>query len=521
MTVSRRFCRDSLIGQILANGAPVMLALFCLTSILVLAVQQRTRIFQLSEVGYGDSYLLYDIQHFQNTGTIYRDLSKPPYLPAQYSPLVYALYSLPARMIQTKNPFIGPRLIVLLGFLLCIAAVSSIAKALIPHRWVWFWAILLAASIGCMREWIPQVRGDFPGIFCNFLAIRFLVGRSKWAAGVAGLCAGMATQFKFTFVAALAAGALWLIWRAEWRRLACFAAGGTAFSAGLYFLFWLCEPRMIPQILALSPGIWDLPGALNLIYRSLSEPALLLALLAIPIPLGIRIGGSKWGLLVLFAMLSLLVGSVTAMHVGANINYFYEGLFALIPAAVLGVFRITIWTRRHPGIAVFVVVLCLVQLVKPIAAQLRSAIRSEPAAVRSNDEQLSKLQSALAGHPMLSFIPRLALFDPDPPLMEPFLLTYSERMRKFNPAPILEGLQEHRFDLVITPAEFRSYRGIAHVAPDLHHAIAADYTPWCVVSDSLVHFPKGRAEDRLLSHELNQAGCARVFCDRAATCPAW
>src|SRR4030095_2216079 len=31
----------------------------------------------LKERAYGDSYILYDIQHFENTGVVYRDLDQP------------------------------------------------------------------------------------------------------------------------------------------------------------------------------------------------------------------------------------------------------------------------------------------------------------------------------------------------------------------------------------------------------------------------------------------------------------
>src|SRR5215469_13356701 len=67
-------------------------------------VQQLVGLSRMVEAGYGDSYVLYDVLHFQRTGVIYRDLSKPPYLPAQYSPLVYMLYSFPARP-ASGNPF--------------------------------------------------------------------------------------------------------------------------------------------------------------------------------------------------------------------------------------------------------------------------------------------------------------------------------------------------------------------------------------------------------------------------------
>src|SRR5262250_1982448 len=72
------------------------LFLVFITGSLYLWIQQLGGLFRMGEAGYGDSYVLYDVLHFHRTGVIYRDLSQPPYLPAQYSPLVYMIYSFPA-----------------------------------------------------------------------------------------------------------------------------------------------------------------------------------------------------------------------------------------------------------------------------------------------------------------------------------------------------------------------------------------------------------------------------------------
>jgi len=146
----------------------------------------------LDEAGYGDSYIIYDVQHFDRTGVTYRDLSQPPYLPAQYSPLVYRLYALPSRL-TFENIFLGPRLMALAAFSLCIAMVLSIVRALIPVRAAWWWGLLMATSITSLESWPVQLRGDFPGIFFGLSAIRLLLVRSRNAVLAAGLCAGLAT----------------------------------------------------------------------------------------------------------------------------------------------------------------------------------------------------------------------------------------------------------------------------------------------------------------------------------------
>jgi hypothetical protein len=126
-----------------------VLVALCLVGVATL-VHPASQLFQLEEAGYGDSYILYDVVQFQRTGYIYRDLSVPPYLPAQYSPLLYLLLSVPGRFASWESPFVGPRLVVLAAFAMCVTRLASIVRTIIPGRFVWMWAILLAASISVM-----------------------------------------------------------------------------------------------------------------------------------------------------------------------------------------------------------------------------------------------------------------------------------------------------------------------------------------------------------------------------------
>ena len=58
----------------------------------------------------------------------------------------------------------------------------------------------------------------------GLLSVRLLLGSGRWA----GLLAGAAFQFKITFVAALAAGGLWLLVLRRLRDLALFTAAGVS-----------------------------------------------------------------------------------------------------------------------------------------------------------------------------------------------------------------------------------------------------------------------------------------------------
>jgi hypothetical protein len=485
-----------------------VLVLFCLMSVPLL-IRQISYLPLLGEVGYGDSYVLYDVSRFQKTGVIYRDLSQEPYLPAQYSPMVYILFSLPGRITAPENPFLGPRLVVLAAFLLCVAIVTSIVRTLIPGRFTWIWGALLVCTVSSMWGWVLQIRGDFPGICFSLLAIRLLLSRSRWAVSLAGVSAGLAMQFKITFVAALATGALWLLIQRRRKDLARFAVLGIISSAGLYVLYSAREPRMLSQMLALSPGLLDVRGGLRLALQAVNEPVVLLALLGLP-----RVKFSvwpRWALVLAFATTSFAVAGLTDLQAGGNINYFFEGLFALIPLAALGVLRMMALARQRMTVGLFVAALFAVHFLVPRAQQLRYRIENPDTRVESRNEASRAVERALSGRRILSTVPGLALIDPRPPLTEPYLLSYLQRLGKFDPQPILERIRQSEFDVVITSVRPVSWRGIDHIAPDLGNAIVASYRPQCILHGSLVHLPRNPSPvSSALAQDLANIGCAPI-----------
>ena len=483
----------------------VALVLLFLTGSLYVLSLQLGYLLLLDEAGYGDSYILYDVHHFDKTGVTYRDLSQPPYLPTQYSPLVYRLYALPSRL-ASENIFLGPRLVALAAFSLCIAILLSIVRTLIPVRAAWWWGLLVALSITSLESWPIQLRGDFPGIFFGLAAIRLLLVRSRHAVLAAGLCAGLATQFKFTYVAALVAGSLWLLFYKRWREFAVFVAAGICTSLGLYILFWLREPRMISQMTAVAPGVRDITGWAQLLSRAIREPVVLLALPALP--LIVLRPWPRWRLLFLFILVSFGVAGLTELQAGGNINYFHEGLMALTPLAVVGAWRLMIWSRERLAIAVFLTGLILIHFWM-VDAQRIVLARSKfvPGQVMAQNGLFRRIENALRGQHIFSTIPRIALLDPQPALTEPYLLSYLQRLGKVNPQPIEDRIRGGEFDIVITTQYDDSWRGVPKIAPDLRSAIVAAYTPHCTLADKIFYLPRQPWEHASLLLKLQQAGC--------------
>jgi hypothetical protein len=501
----------------MARGTVVILFIFFLCGTLLTVAKLPSRLYRLNEVNWGDSYIFYDIVHFQKTGLIYRDLSQPPYLPAIYSPLVYMIYAVPTHPWR-DNPFLGPRLLALGAFVLCIWMVCSIVKVLVPVRGAWIWGMLLGASIHSMALWLGQLRADFIGIFFGLATVRLLLSRPRWVVS-AGICAGLALQFKITYAAPALAGFLWLLMQKQWKPLMSFTAAAALFGAGPYLIFWLREPSMIPQMLGLSPAIWDPVGCLKLILRAMVEPVVLLALIAVPTVA--RRDWRRWTLLLLFAALSFTLGSLTDMQVGGNINYLYESLFALVPLAVLGIFKLTALTRMEPGLAFFTAALCLFVFSQPLLRDLQQ-YREEISlsALRARNNQFRRVAAALQGEHIFSTIPRMALLDPAPALTESYLLTYMQRMGKFNPKPVLDRVRKEEFDVVVTaPDPALDWRGIRRIAPDLESAIRANYQPYCIALENVLQLPRHRAIDTSLTTRLQQIGC-RAY-DPAAEASLW
>ena len=483
----------------------------------VLAVRATALYFPLrTEVGYGDSYILYDVQWLQRTGEIYRDPAVPPYLPAQYSPLVYALLSLPGRMVAGDSLFVGPRALVGVAFAGCVALAFSITRRLMPVRAAGGWVLALTASISTMWQWPLQIRADFPAICCSLAAIRLLMSPSPWAVVWAGLAAGLAAQFKVTFVAAGVAGMVWLAASRDWRRFWAFTLAGAATSVGLYAAWAQREPRMLSQMLALSPGVRDVAGALSLLGGFLSLPAFVLAVVGL-LTFSWRIDRS-WRLVLGFSAIAIGVGGITSLQAGASSNYYFEGAFAAMPLAVRGLLRFPRLSARRAQTGLALLCLATISGASLRAAELLT-VAVGPAVARERDAHARLLAPILAPRHTLATVPWVALLDTHPALVEPYLLLYLGRLGRTNLTPVPTDVRAGAFDAVFTATTAREWRGVPHIDSELRAAITAAYTPFCVLGNVLAHVPAGPAPDATpVAVALRGIGCRGLA---PGTAPAW
>jgi hypothetical protein len=191
--------------------------------------------------------------------------------------------------------------------------------------------------------------------------------------------------------------------------------------------------------------------------------------------------------------------------------------------AVIGILRLIHWARQRIGVAAFLSAVILFHFLPLTVLDLYQTLWAQSAIQEMEhwNDQFRKARNVLGGYHIFSTVPRLALLDPAPVLTEPYLMSYLQRIGKFDPQPILERIRSKEFDLVITASRRISWRGVPRIAPDLHRAIEESYVPQCTLLGALVQVPRARpGEDAPLVQELNRKGCAPLR-DAAAAGQSW
>jgi hypothetical protein len=482
-----------------------------------LVLTHLPRILQHESVGYGDSYIWQTVERFRSTGVLYPAFGPDHLTPTLYSPLLYLTISV-AAAVTPDSPFLGPRLLELAWFLACIGASALLARELVPGRRAFLLGLLLASSYSFLNHWVLQFRGDFPGIACALLAVYLLMRRRT---ALAGLCAGLALQFKITFVAAALAGGLWLLIYRRWRDFGIFAAVVLAVGAGGYLLVAVREPHMISNITMMRKLIPHPAGVVSFIRRVLADPVFLLAMASLwrLLPFITLRGWRRWQLLVLFLVASSGVAIVTSLQAGASINYFYDVLLAATPLAILGL----IGLKSVSGAAgrTAVLLLGLILLFTQVLPKAAAVVRETPQVwreVAERNRQYDALRAALRNVRILSFLPDVTLLSKERIIVDPTLFTYRVLTSGVDTRAVTDRLRAHDFDVVVTPPADYSWRTLPWIPPAIRDVITSSYKPYCKARGALFHLPP--SPDDRLKKQLQEAGCEVLTCGPAnPSCP--
>jgi hypothetical protein len=238
----------------------------------------------------------------------------------------------------------------------------------------------------------------------------------------------------------------------------------------------------------------------------ISEPLILLAVAAAPAVLAWH--RPRWLLLLLFAALSFVLQAAADIQAGGNINYFFESLFAIVPFAVLGTFKVISWCRERPALGALLVALVLIHLLLPLTIEFyRNRKAIGPHAIAASNAEFRRQADFLRGRHILSLIPRLAILDPHPALTEPYLYSYMERLGKLDAAPIVARIVDREFDVVIGRDDDPNWRGVSLMPGTLLASIDAFYQRQCSISPAVFYVPRNRAIDSGLIAGLKAMGC--------------
>jgi hypothetical protein len=493
---------------------------FCTISALRLTIQEGAGLFSLKERGYGDGYILHTVEQYLKTGQLYPDLHGHDELPSQYSPLLYIMFSVPVRIGSWENSYVGPRLMVLASFLACLGLVASISRKLIGCRAAVPVSMLLAGSFGAFfqQKWPTQLRGDFPSICFALLAIRLLLEDRPWSCALAGAAAGFALQFKLTYVAAGTAGFLWLIYHRKWKSSIAFMMAAALTSLGVYVFMLVREPHMLEHILVLRSSVPDYSAVRQFLYQLGREPVLLLGVTMVPVLVFRR--WLEWSPLALYFLISFALSTLLSIQAGANINYFFESLFAITPFAAAGMF----WLREQINevSSVFVALLIWSFGIHPAVVSTRETMRVARDAPAEN-RYLEQLRVEFAGKNVFSTVGWASHLTQNVAITEPYLLSLLERRAKWDSAPWVARIRQQRFDLVVADLPAASWRGIPHIPPKIRTAIEDTYEPFCACPGILLFHRRGENLDSVELERFVAIGCHAVVCPNPnmMECQAW
>lgn len=474
--------------------------IFACVSLLAETILDRSLRMQLwGSIGYGDAYILASVHDLERTGVLYPPVPKSDGAPVLYSPLLYYLVWVGERLSPSGHPNFGPRFVFFLAYLAALSMAARIAGQLVPHRRVVLYATFWIASLATVRDWILQLRGDFAGIFFSLASTSLLMTwfehpRVRWLIA-AGACAGLATQFKITFLAAGAAGLGWLAWRRDWRALVPYASAAAVFSMGGYAFFLYLEPHLLENILALTNTIntWQNMG--DFAKRIAQQPAIALACCGLPlVAVAIkRTGHGKWSLLGLHLVLSLFVALPTARQAGAAVNYFYETMFALSPLMAWGAFRLA--HEITPNASVFAGTLLAIHSLRPVPTSFPGIYRSTASYVFEENDRYEKLVHLFQHFDGLSFVPEFNSLTARKELPEPYLMSYRRLLGLHDFSPLVKRIEQRQYDFILALPAQSVYRGIPHAAAEVNSAISDRYVKHCEAGRYVIWLPPEPRED--------------------------
>lgn len=475
-------CNSLLVGLLLIVLLPGVLSVIVGTAI---------GLASCTDVGYPDSAILLRIGEFVKLGRLYPDINHPPYLVTIYGPLTYVLGGALYGMAQAAG--IHPQLLLRLGAVstlcFCILLVYLLGRRLSDSRVTALFCALFAASTLPLADWSTQLRGDFLALLCSLFALYlFLQGNKHGRLVGAAVCAGMAPLVKQTFLAVPIAVVIWLVYRRQYRGAASWA-GTFAFVVGAgYTLAWWREPLMLQHIAALRNPILEYRQALDFILAAISQPVVPFAAVG-----GFCVfwkGAPEHRLLLLYGALGWCMAALAVFHVGGNINYFWEPLFASSVLAGLGLNELRVKAHRTPVSVTVALLLTVSWMFLPTLRGEVGYLRQCYLRVRSYGTCKANWElflSIVSGRKLLSTFPGVTFHSRAPEIPDPYLNSCLEIRGRWTSRPVAKQIGAGAYELVVIQVGQADnaihYRGIRKWSDDMWFALRRAYEPVCVLED--------------------------------------
>jgi hypothetical protein len=444
------------------------------------------------DVGYPDSSDLLRIREVVQSGIIYPDGDRAPYLVSLYGPLTYILLSMPYRLAVAAG--ITPQMLVRLGVVIaasmCVFLVYLINKRLYGSKPIALLCALFALSAVPLGEWTTQIRGDFLGLSLALLGFYLFVS-SRWRPLfiAAAVSAGLAPLCKQTFIAAPVAIFAWLIYKRRYQDAALWSLSfGLTLAVGYGIVMWH-EPFMMKSVTVMHHPVLEYTRAFVIFLEAVGQPVTPFAAVGALAILGRR-ERDRLPLLV-YCVAAWLLAILIVPQAGGKINYFWEPLFASAVLAGPGLRELQRRVIHIPALATAMVLLLLFWSFVPLLREQLSVLNLSRTNLREygpRKQRWESFVSVVSGHRLLSTSSDVSVLSTMPEMPDPFLNASLELRGGWDSRPIEAQIDAGVYDLIVTNDQEADkhqddYRGVRMWSEGMWRALKSNYGPVCVLAN--------------------------------------
>jgi len=431
------------------------------------------------------------------SGHLYPALHSPPFTPAPYGPVFYALLAAlsSATRAGADRLMLEGRVLVWIAFLL---------TAVIAYRWqkrqrmpipVALLAPLLMLSEINFVDWNISVRPDAIALLLTLVAFSLLAKDSLRARDViaAGVLCGLTGLLKQSFIALPLAAGLSLLLTKQYRHFVVFAVSIGVVGFGILgVLAWRHEPFLEEILLARYSPVSLRSGASFLWSNVIRYPWHLAALLMVPPGLKLiwKRHRQTGVFLLLYFVSAWSMAFYTAMAPGSSVNALLEASMITAVIAPAGFsWALHLWDRLRFGLRTAVLAVWLIVSILSLRLwRYQLAFHAPPI--------YQHLAEEVRGHRILTDVPYVAVHSKEPQLLDPSVNHYLEIAGQWSPTPILADLQRGVFDYIIiglNHGHARSWRGLTLFSPSILREVETNYRLTCSTDTIAIYVPRSRA----------------------------